>query len=48
MFASFNPNWLSIDDLQDYSSTNELTMDGAASAILMFALYAEETKERKP
>ena len=43
-----SPNWLSITTIcQDYS-TNELTMDAAASAILMVALYAEETKERKP
>ena len=47
-FASFQPE-LAVyhNDLQDYS-INEPTMEGIASAILMFALYAEETKERKP
>ena len=39
-----SPNWLSITTIyQDYS-TNELTMDGAASAILMFALMQRKPK----
>jgi hypothetical protein len=33
------------DDLMDYS-TNEPAMDGAASAILMFALLSAENKAK--